>query len=59
MIGRKRPKIVLIREKLIEKGFINAQLKPQILINAPMNNEEKYNLAMNKSADILSKLASN
>lgn len=56
--GRERPTIESIREKLIEKGFTNAQLKPQILINALMHDEEKYDLAMSKSAGILSKLVS-
>lgn len=56
--GRERPTIESIRGKLIEKGFTNAQLKPQILINALMHDEEKYDLAMSKSAGILSKLVS-
>lgn len=56
--GRERPTVESIREKLIEKGFTNAQLKPQILINARMHDEEKYDLAISKSAGILSKLVS-
>ena len=56
--GRERPTIDSIHDKLIEKRFTNAQLKPNILINALMHDEEKYDLAMSKSAGILSKLIS-
>lgn len=56
--GRARPTIESIRENLIEKGFANAQLKPNILINAMMHDEEKYELAISKAAGILSKLVS-
>lgn len=51
---RERPTIGFIREKLMEKGFTNAQLLPQILINTMMRDEEKYDLAMSKSAGIVS-----
>lgn len=54
--GRERPTIESIRGKLIEKGFTNAQLKPNILINALVHDEEKYDLAVSKAAGILSKL---
>ena len=57
--GRERPTIESIRESLIGKGFTYAQLKPNILINAIMHDEEKYNRAMSQSAGIISKLASN
>lgn len=56
--GRERPTIESIRESLIGKGFTNAQLKPNILINAMMHDEEKYDLAMSKAAGIISKLVS-
>lgn len=58
VIGREWSTIDSIRNKLIEKGFTNAQLKPNILLNALMHDEEKYDLAMSKSAGILSKLVS-
>lgn len=58
MTGRERPTIDSIRDKLIEKEFTNTQLKPNILINALMHDEEKYDLAMSKSVGILSKLIS-
>lgn len=54
--GRERPTIESIPGKLIEKGFTNAQLKPNILINALMHDEEKRDLAMSKASGILSKL---
>ena len=38
--GRKKPIIKSIQESFIGKGFINAQLKPNILINAIMHNKE-------------------
>ena len=56
--GRERPTIESIRGNLLEKGFLNAQLKPQIIINALMHDEEKYDLAMSKAAGILSKIVS-
>lgn len=59
IIGRKKPTIELIREKLIEKEFMNEELRPQILIYSLMYDEEKYDLAMSKSAGILSKLVAN
>lgn len=58
VIGREWSTIDSIRNKLIEKGFTNAQLKPNILLNALMHDEEKYDIAMSKSAGILSKLVS-
>ncbi len=54
--GRERPTIKAIRNNLIKKGFSNAQLNPDILINVMMHDEEKYNLAMSKAAGIISKL---
>ena len=54
--GRERSTIESIRENFIEKGFAKAQLKPNILINALIHDEEKYDLAMSKAAGILSKL---
>ena len=54
--GRERPTTESIRENFIEKGFAKAQLKPNILINALIHDEEKYDLAMSKAAGILSKL---
>lgn len=56
--GRERPTIESIRGNLLEKGFLNAQLKPQIIINALMHDEEKYDLAMSKASGILSKIVS-
>lgn len=56
--GREWSTIDSIRNKPIEKGFTDAQLKPNILLNALMHDEEKYDLAMSKSAGILSKLVS-
>lgn len=53
------PTIESIRENLMEKRFISAQLISQILINSMIQDEEKYNLAMSKATDILSKLVSN
>lgn len=47
-----------IQESLFGKGFINTQLKSQIIINALMHDEEKYNLAMSKAVEILSKIVS-
>lgn len=40
------------------KGFTNAQLKLNILINAMMHDEEKYDLGMSKTAGIIFKLIS-
>lgn len=39
--------------------FTNKKLKSQILIYFLIYDKEKYNLAMSKSADILSKLIAN
>ena len=39
-----------------QKKFTNAQLKPNILINAMMHNEKKYELAIIKEAEIIFKL---
>ena len=55
IFGRERHTIEAIRNNLIEKRFTNAQLKRNILINAIMNDEEKYDLAMSKAAGIISK----
>lgn len=54
--GRKKPTIKSIRWRLIEKKFTNKELRPQILFHFLMHDKEKYNLAMSKSASILSKL---
>ena len=54
--GRERPTIEAIRNNLIEKGFTNRQLKPNILINTMMHDEKKYDLAMNTAAGMISKL---
>lgn len=56
--GREPPTIESIRAKLIDRGFTNNQLKPIILINSLMHEEEKYTLAMGKAGGILSKLIS-
>lgn len=45
-----------IEEILIKKRFINIQLKLYILINNLIYNPEKYNFAISKSIEILSKL---
>ena len=59
MITRKERLIIKsIQENLLEKGFINVQLKTKIIINALMHNKEKYNLALINAARILSKLVS-
>ncbi len=49
----------MIREKFIRKEFTNKDLSQQILIQCLMHNKEKYDLAMSKSANILSKLVAN
>ena len=54
--GRERPTIKAMRNNLIEKRFTNVQLTLNILINAMMHDEEKYDLAMSKAAGIISKL---
>lgn len=56
---KKRPIIESIRERLIVKRFTNKELRLQIFILSLMHYEEKYNLTMNKSANILSKLIAN
>ena len=56
IIGRERPTVESIRENLLEKGFTNVQLKPNILIDALIHDKDKYDLAMSKAAGILSKL---
>ena len=57
--GREKPTIKSIRGNLLKKAFLNAQLKPQIIINILMYDEEKYDLAMSKAVGILSKIVSN
>ena len=59
MIKSKKPTIEVIREKFIEKIFTNTQLKLQIFINTLIHDEKKYNLAISKSVNILSKFISN
>ncbi len=54
--GRERPTIETIRNNLIKKELTNAQLKPNILINAMIHDEKKYDLARSKAAGIISKL---
>lgn len=53
---RERPTIKSIRGKLIEKWLTNEELRPQILIQSLIYDEEKYDFTMSKSAGILSKL---
>ena len=45
-----------IQGNLLEKIFLNLQLKPQIIINALMNDKKKYDLAISKAAGILLKI---
>ncbi len=59
MAKRERPTLDSIHEKLMKKGFTEAQLIPQILINTMIWDKEKYALAMSKAAGILSKIISN
>lgn len=59
MIESKKSTIEVIREKFIEKTLTNIQLKLQIFINTLIHYEKKYNLAISKSVDILSKFISN
>ncbi len=56
----KREKLTLdsIREKLMEIGFTEAKLTPQILINTMIRHEKKYDLTMSKAVGILSKIVS-
>lgn len=48
-----------IRERFIGKGFINEELRLQILIQSLMYEKKKYDFAINKFTDILSKLVVN
>lgn len=57
--GREPPIIKYIRARLINCGFTNNQLKPNILINSLIHKEEKHTLVMGKAGGILSKLISN
>ena len=56
--GRELPTVDSIKAKLINRGFPNNQLKPNILINMLVQEEEKHNLAVAKAGGILSKLIS-
>ncbi len=47
------------KRRLIGKEFTNEELRPQILIQSLMHDEEKYDLAMSKFVGILSKLVAN
>ncbi len=47
-----------IYEKLMEKGFTEVKLTPQILINIMMQDKEKYVFVMSKVGGILSKIVS-
>ncbi len=58
MAKRERPTLDSIREKLMEKGFTEAQLTSQILIHTMIRDEEKYDLVMSKATGILSKIVS-
>lgn len=56
--GRELPTVGSIKAKLIDRGFPNNQLKPNILINMLVQEEEKHSLAVAKAGGILSKLIS-
>ena len=56
--GRELPTVDSIKAKLIDRGFQNNQLKPNILINMLVQEEEKHHLAVSKAGGILSKLIS-
>lgn len=56
--GRELPTVDSIKAKLINRNFPNNQLKPNILINMLVQEEEKHNLAVAKAGGILSKLIS-
>ena len=58
VIGRELPTVDSIKAKLINRGFQNNQLKPNILINMLVQEEEKHHFAVSKAGDILSKLIS-
>ncbi len=56
--GRELPTVDSIKAKLIDRGFQQNQLKPNILINMLIQDEEKHNLGLAKAVGILSKLVS-
>ena len=59
VIGRELLTVDSIKAKLIDRSIQNNQLKPNILINMMVREEEKQNLAISKAGGILSKLISN
>lgn len=56
--GQELPTVDSIKAKLMDRGFQNNQLKPKILINMLVQDEEKHNLGLAKAIGILSKLVS-
>lgn len=56
--GQELPTVDSIKAKLIDRGFQNNQLKPNILINMLVQDEEKHNFGLAKADNILSKLVS-
>lgn len=56
--GREKPTIKGIRQILIEKKFIAAQLTPNIFINTMLHGEKKHDKTMSKAAGIIFKLVS-